>query len=126
MRFARAQSGAVAIEFAIVSLALVLVAFGTIEFGRGLQVRNELSYAVDVAAREVLTDKEATAARIESAVRGAFRASDPERLQVAVTTETVNGVAYRAVDASYPFTFLVPGLAGDGIRLSVARRMPLV
>ena len=55
--FRRCQSGAAAIEFAIIALVLVMVCLGVIELGRALFLRNELSFAADFAARKILTDK---------------------------------------------------------------------
>ena len=37
------RSGATALEFAIVSLFLVLTSIGVIDFGSGLYLRNEIS-----------------------------------------------------------------------------------
>lgn len=81
-RLFRSQSGATAVEFALVCLPLLLLVFGIIEFGRAFYVRNELSHAVDVAARRVLigqiardaTDSEALT-KLAGAVRGAFTAA---------------------------------------------------
>jgi Flp pilus assembly protein TadG len=52
---ARSDSGAAAIEFAIIVWALIFLCLGIIEIGRGLHVRNEMSYAADLAARRILT-----------------------------------------------------------------------
>ncbi len=46
---ARSDSGAAAIEFAIIVWALIFVCLGIIEIGRGLHVRNEMVFAADLA-----------------------------------------------------------------------------
>jgi hypothetical protein len=118
------RSGAAAIEFAIVSMALILVCLGVIELGRGLQLRNELSFAADFGARKILTDMTISNEALEEEVRAAFRRGEPERLEVSIGAETVDGVDFRTVALSYPFTLLLPGLAGDTIRLGLDRRVP--
>ncbi|MFC6487258.1 MULTISPECIES: TadE/TadG family type IV pilus assembly protein [Phyllobacteriaceae] len=127
---ARCQSGAAAVEFAIVCLPLLLLCLGVVEFGRAFFVRNDLAYAADVAARKVLIGQippDASASEIavglEDAVRGAF-VGDTELLQVAVGTETVDGALYRTLSIRYPFTFLVPGVSDSPFALSVSRRIP--
>jgi Flp pilus assembly protein TadG len=54
-RLARSNGGAAAVEFAIIVWVLIFVCLGVIEFGRGLHVRNEMSFAGDRAARKILT-----------------------------------------------------------------------
>lgn len=128
----RCESGATAVEFAIVCLPLLLLSLGIVEFGRALFVRNDLSYAADVAARKVLIDQiPATAsesdasAALNSAVRGAFGGGDPSLLQVSVKTETVDGVTFRVLSIRYPFTLLLVGLSNSPIGLAVSRRIPV-
>lgn len=98
----RCQSGATAVEFALVGLPLFLLMLGVIEFGRALFLQNDLSYATDVAARQVLigqvgqslSETDATA-RLSDAVRANFRSGDPALLQVTTARETVNGSDFR-------------------------------
>jgi Flp pilus assembly protein TadG len=122
----RCEAGAAAVEFAIISLVMILVSLGVIEFGRGLYMRNQLSYAVDLGARKVLISSSISDADLESALRSGFTAGDPDLLQVTIGTETVDGVIFRTVAASYPFTPLVPAIYSDTITLSVDRRVPVV
>jgi Flp pilus assembly protein TadG len=70
-RLRSCQAGSTAIEFAIVSLVLVLVTLGVIEFGRGLNIRNQLSQAADFGARKILIDKLISDSALEAAVRSA-------------------------------------------------------
>ncbi|YCI06935.1 pilus assembly protein (plasmid) [Ensifer sp. D2-11] len=128
----RSQSGAAAVEFALVCLPLLLLVFGIIEFGRAFYVRNELSHAADVAARRVLigqiardaTDSEALT-KLAGAVRESFHSGDPTLLTIAVTKETVDGIAFRVLSIRYPFTFVVPGLAQSPVSLNLSRRIPI-
>lgn len=125
-RLPNCESGAAAIEFAIISLALILVSLGVIEFGRGLQVRNELSFAADFGARKMLTNPTVSDSDIENEVRSALTVADPDLLQVTMGTEMVEGVQFRTIVLGYPFTLLIPGLSSDAITLALARRIPVM
>jgi Flp pilus assembly protein TadG len=119
------QSGAAAIEFAIIGLVLILVCLGVIEFGRSLQLRNELSFAADFGARKILTDVTITDSQLESVVRSAVTVAAPDLLQVTIGRETVDGVQFRTIALAYPFTLLIPGLSSDSVTLAIARRTPI-
>ncbi|TIU23851.1 MAG: pilus assembly protein, partial [Mesorhizobium sp.] len=111
---------------------LLLLSLGIVEFGRAFFVRNDLSYAADIAARKVLigqipataSESDASAA-LNSAVRGAFESGDPDLLQVSMKTETVDGVTFRVLSIRYPFTLLLPELSDSPIALGVSRRIPV-
>jgi len=126
------QSGAMAVEFALVCFPLLLLVLGIVEFGRALYVRNDLSYATDIAARKVLIEQIArdapdseAQAKLESAVRDSFDGGDPLLLQVSVSKETVDGIAFRVLSVRYPFTFFLPGLAESPVSLGLSRRIPI-
>jgi Flp pilus assembly protein TadG len=104
----------------------MLVTFGVIEFGRGLNVRNQLSLAADYGARKILIDTQISDGSIESEIRSAFAAPAPTLLQVTLGTETVDGLQFRTVTLSYPFTLLIPGVLSKAIDLRVARRAPVI
>ncbi len=119
------RSGATALEFAIVSLFLVLVAIGVVDFARGFNVRSHMSYAADVGVRTLLVDAETSDSALEDAIRTAFSGPDPELLEVAIASETIDGSSYRAVTLEYPLSLHVPGLESGPINLTVGRRIPL-
>ncbi len=123
-RFRKCEDGSTALEFAIVSLLMVVVSVGVIEFGRGLDVRSKLSYAADVGARKVLIDSTTTDSAMANIVRSAFTGLKPQLLQVTVTQETVNGVSFRLLSVSYPLSPLVPNITKKLINIAVARRVP--
>ena len=119
------EEGAVAVEFAIVSVAFVLLSLGTLEFGRAFSVRNKLAFAADIGAREVLNDSTITEADVEELVRAAFDASHPELLEVELGAETIDGIQFRTVSLSDPFVLLIPQLKNDAIVLSTSERIPV-
>lgn len=128
-RLARNESGAAAVEFAIIVWALILVSLGIIEFGRGFHVRNEMTYASDRAARMILTFPEYGGElldpdceeRLRNTVRDAYTGPRPEDLSVEFSINDAK--TFRTVLIGYPFTLLIPGL-GDTFDLTVTRRVP--
>jgi Flp pilus assembly protein TadG len=123
-RFQSCERGAAAVEFSIVGFVLILTVLGTIELGRGLNIRNQLSQAVDYGARRLLMDKTISNSALETSIRDAFQAGTNTQLVVTIEAETVNGVPCRTIVLNYPFNPLLPGLPGTPINFSLARRTP--
>jgi Flp pilus assembly protein TadG len=124
-RLERCERGAAAVEFALIALALILVSVGVIEFGRGLLLRNELSFAADHGARKVLLDPTVEDSALQDAIRSALIQAQSELLVVTLGTETADGAQYRTIFLSYPLMLLIPGFSGETISLSLSRRVPL-
>src|SRR5687768_7353314 len=121
----RCEKGGAAIEFALVSLAVIMLGLGTLEFGRALQMRNELSFAADVGVREVLRDDTISETALKAKVRSAFRAPNPDLLTITVGNETIDGLQFRTLALTYPVTLLVPVISHDAMMLNVERRAPV-
>lgn len=125
-RLRNCSSGAAALEFAIVSLFLVLVSIGVVDFGRGFYVRHHMSYAADMGARKALIDATASEATLESTIREAFTGPNPDLLEVTIGSEVITGVSYRVVDMAYPLALRIPGFTDSPVSLNVARRIPVL
>ncbi|WP_280139424.1 TadE/TadG family type IV pilus assembly protein [Microvirga massiliensis] len=121
--FSHCESGSAAVEFAMVGLTVILLAIGIIEFGRGLYLRNELTYLVDLAARRILIRPGVPDDRLQDEIRSAF-SGNQHNLQVTITTETVEEIPFRTVSVSYPLELLVPGLHDGRIVLQAHQRVP--
>jgi Flp pilus assembly protein TadG len=120
----RCECGGAAIEFAIIGSLLVFGCIATLEFGRALYVLNELSYAADVAEREVLMDSEISDADLLSTVHHNFR-GDADLMTVVLGEETVDGSKFRTLTINYPISLLIPYFSTKDIGLSVDRRTPI-
>ena len=123
--FKRSEDGAAAIEFALVSMIFILLCLGVLEFGRALQMRNQLSFAADFAARQILTDSDVADRVVEAQVRAKLQIGNPELLDVTFGEQEVDGVNFKIVTLDYPFTLFLPGFSTDTIGLSVNRRVPV-
>lgn len=122
--FRRCEDGAAAVEFAVVGFLLILVSLGIIEFGRGLLVRNEISYLADIGVRRILLDAAVTDGTLKSKMQAEF-SGDGSLLQFTTALETIDGIQYRSVTVTYPLPLLVPGLTEKPLSLSIIRRVPI-
>lgn len=123
-RIARCSSGAAAVEFSMIGFVLMLFCIGTLEIGRGLYLRNQLSHALDSAARGVLTGIAASDDDVEAAISSGFYADDPTLLEISLGIETIDSTVYRTVTLGYPLDLLIPGLSGGVIQITLDRRIP--
>lgn len=123
-RAARCERGAAAVEFAIISVVLITLCIGIVDFGRTLYVKNQLSYLADQATRAVLIDPTVTTAALETNLTNDFTAGDPGDLTITITTEAAGGQDYRVITVAYPITLFIPNLASSTINLDVTRRVP--
>jgi Flp pilus assembly protein TadG len=119
------ERGSVAVEFAAVAVALIVLVVGAVEVGRGLYLRNAVAHAADNGVRLLLLDAGRSNSEVESGIRAAFHADAPAALGVSVAAETIDGVAFRTITVSYPFTPLVPQLSIAPLTFTLARRVPL-
>ena len=120
----RCQSGAAAVEFSIISVVLVMLLIGIVDFGRTLYVKNQLSFLADRAARSVLVNPNITDTALETTLRTDFNGGDPMDLSVTLSAATVGGVNFRVISIDYPITLFIPNLASSTLDLNVTRRMP--
>ena len=125
-RLRRNEDGGPAIEFAIIAPIFISVSLGVISLGYAFQVRNEMAHAVDAGIRQVLMDPTITDAALVTAIKAVFLESDPDNLTVTLTESTIDGIDYRSIALSYPFTrIIIPGLP-DNMTLGLSRRTPKI
>ena len=118
------QTGAAAVEFALVAAALILVLVATVQIGWALQVRNEMAKAVDEAARFTLLPDRGPG-DFENKLEELLAHYDEDRLVVpAYQKITVSGVAMNVFSAQYQLPVFVPFVAAELGSLSVTRRTP--
>lgn len=100
----RSESGAVAVELALVLPLLVLLVFGIIEFGRGYDAKISLNAAVREGARALaLGTGSAT-----SATEAAAPMLDADDITVTTSASPCTPGQPVTVTATYPFTYSVP------------------
>lgn len=124
LRAAKCERGAAAVEFAIISMVLISLCVGIVDFGRTLYVKNQLAFLADQATRSVLVNPAITNAQLQATLEADFNAGDPDDLAVNIAAETVAGTSFRVITISYPMTLFIPNLTSKNISLDVTRRVP--
>ncbi|MBF0325439.1 TadE/TadG family type IV pilus assembly protein [Magnetospirillum moscoviense] len=120
-RLAFDQSGAAAIEFALVLPALLMMMLGVVEFGRALWTQGTLQYAVEEAARYGAVDDQASSTGVVTRARARMAGLDA----AAVTVTATLGASSVTVTASQSLNWLVPGLLpADAVSLSATATHP--
>lgn len=122
--FRHNQRGAAAVEFSIISVVLIALLIGIVDFGRTLYVKNQMSFLADRAARLVLLDSAVANATLEAAIRAEFNAGTADDLTVSITTDTVAGDTYRVLNITYPVALFIPDVVPGAFVLSETRRVP--
>ena len=121
----RCTGGAAAVEFAIISVVLIALCIGIVDFGRTLYVKNQLSFLADQATRKLLLNPTLATSTLETELRDDFTAGDSSQVTISVTAETINTNNYRVIDIGFPITLFIPNLASSTLDLSVTRRVPV-
>ncbi len=116
--------GAAAVEFAIISVVLIMLLIGIVDFGRTLYIKNQISFLADRAVRSVMLHPDIDGAALAAELRDGFTAGNPDSLAVDVTSQSVDGTDYRIVTIGFPVALFVPNIGTDPISLSVSRRVP--
>jgi len=118
---ARCCNGAVAIEFALIALPLLLLLLGAVEFGRALNIHNQMHRAADVGARDLLIDPNATAESIQIKMRQVLQIIEGSNLSVTLVPQTINGRTYKTIVATFPVKTLVPLIIKSSYTVTVRR-----
>lgn len=105
-RLLACAGGAVAVEFAMISLVLLTALLGVFEAGRAMWVVHTLQRATEDAARLAFTG--ATDAQIDAAVSEGLADLDEDSVGKSIAAETVDGVSYKTITASFDFKPLLP------------------
>lgn len=119
----RGARGATAVEFALVAPVFLIFVLGIMDFGRLFWVKNLMQYGADKTARYAMVNPSVAATTLED-YADAEIGDMFTGITFEVTTETIDGVEYRTVSASYTFSFFMP-LALDDIVLSAKSRTPV-
>jgi len=114
----RQQSGAAALEFALVSVPLIIVTFLIIETGRYVYLKQALVSAVDKATRTLYIDGNTTVGTMRTIVIEGIVWGNADSLNLTVSPVVVDGVPAFRIDAAYQFTTLIPNILPDPISIT--------
>ena len=119
------QSGSPAIEFALVAPVFMLFALGLVEFGRALWTNNALQMAADQAGRFAIANPLATDEQLQNYAVSKLVSVDTDHASIIIDRQTVSGVAFVTIEATYPFTSFGSLLPLGPLTLIGRSRVPL-
>lgn len=98
----RRRRGSVILQVGIALPVFIVAILGVLEFGRVLWMRSTLQFAAEEAARQAMISTTWTPTSLTALLRSRIVGVDPNAVQIAVTPETVGGVAFVSIAASLP------------------------
>lgn len=105
-RFRRDDSGASAVELALVMPLFVALVFGLFNYGWALYCGNEVRYAVQRASRLLIADPDATIDELRAAVAQRLNGADIDDVDLSLATETL-GAGTRVARVSWRYAYAV-------------------
>lgn len=105
-RLGRCDSGATAVELALVLPLFITLLFGIFNFGWALYCGAEVRNAVEQASRELLEDPTLTLDELRADVAGRLHGATIDQVTLTRTTETV-GTSTQVARISWTYSYVV-------------------
>ncbi len=119
------DSGATAVEFAIVGPIMIALMFWFFDVSYSVYVRNSFNHAVNQAAREIYVDPDRTDSDILADLNASL-ARFGDVVTTSLATETSGGLDYHVLSAELVYHFKSPPFSGAGITLRAEGRAPVI
>lgn len=119
--FARGQSGAQAVEFAIIVPVLFAFLFGIFEIGRLMYEQNRIAAAAAAGARAVAIYGADDTSRIQAAINAKL----PYSATITLSDTTFGTQPFKKIDITYNFSFLIKFQHNwSGVTITATRYAP--
>ncbi|MDP1737121.1 MAG: pilus assembly protein [Caulobacter sp.] len=107
----RCESGATAVELALVMPMFVALVFGIFNYGWAIYCGNEVRYAVQRASRLLIVEPDTSLEDLRAAVAERLNGAEIEDVDLAMTTETFGASTHVArITWTYAYTIQTPFL----------------
>ncbi len=123
-RFGREETGAYAVEFAIVSTAFFTLMFGSAYLGIMMWYRSSVQWAVEKGIRMAAIDKTTTQSQITTAINGYLNSMSLPDATVSFNTAASNGVQVSTVTASFTKSVTMPFVSTFNQTYSATAKIP--
>jgi len=126
-KFLKDRRGAAVVEMAFVLPLFILFVLGIIEFGRAYWTWDSMQLSIDEAGRYAMTNITASDAQIVSVAQNNLYGLAPGNFTITSKSQVSSGVTYKVITATYPFSFVAPGVLPFGnFTLSRSTTVPLM
>lgn len=105
-------------------MVLLLIVFGSVQLGRSLMLRNEMSHALGQAVREVHLRPQIPVSEIVSQLEDRLSAYSTAEMDVEVTA--IAGTSYMRIAISVPYAMSMPFIGQRAVTLRVETLAPMV
>lgn len=109
-RFLQDRSGAGALEFALVTPAVLMLLFGAFQYAWAMHNAASVDFALEQASRDLVTKANVNQAQLQATVDARLKKLAPGSVTVVLTRWTTSGVKYAKASASYKHPFQAPFL----------------
>jgi len=127
LRRAGAESGATALEFALVAPVLIVFLFGTFQLAWALHCAASVRWSLETNARTLLLNPSTTAAQLKSAMLTQLSGvADASNITVALANDnsTPNAPMVRA-SSTYQANLAIPFLSAKALTFNAQTEVPL-
>lgn len=112
---------------AVVLPIFLLFVLGIIEFGRAYWIEHSMQLSIDEAGRYTMLNTTATDSQITSVAKSNLYGLNPDSFTVSTSSQTIDGINYKSIQASYIFTLSIPNLFPfSSITLTRTTTVPLL
>jgi Flp pilus assembly protein TadG len=125
-RFTREESGAYAVEFAMISTAFFTLIFGSAYLGIMMWYRSTLQWAVEKGIRMAAISKTTTQSQVTTAINGYLNSVNLPNATVSFDTAAYNGIQVSTVTASYTKSVTMPFVSTFNLTYSSTAKMPQI
>jgi len=118
------ESGAAALEFALVSSAFITLIFGIVYFSIMLHTKTTLQWAVETTIRQAAIDASVTQTQLTTTLNGHLAGTNMPNAVVSYSVATVGTVQVATLTGSFNRTFTIPFVGTFNTTYSATAKTP--
>ena len=123
--FGREESGAAAVEFAIVVPVFLAIMMTIWEFGFAQHKLSSIRFAMENASRSLLVNNALTEAQLSTQVKSQLSSIADNNVTITLSSATVSGASVKTLTGTYTSTIGIPGMATIPISWSTVVTTPM-
>jgi len=120
------NSGASALEFAILLPVFVTMLLGTVQVGMLFYQAGTVQHALEDTAREVMVQSSMTSGQIETSIRSRLQDLVSNEVVVTYSVETVGEASVANINASFTLDLFIPFVPAFSVPMVAETRVPFV